>query len=291
MARCRTSIVSILNNDDNPSFAVPSALTVSRQHTQYHHPQHHQQFQPLLPPQHQQQLQQPVPDLAYRYPVYVDSQVDSPRLSRHPYDSASPAGTSLPTSPVLSDCSYDYIPGNPMSSYQHYGRQEHSYPPAFPPSQSRLPVAYPNDPPSPQSSLSGSKDLSASRGSRKNKYPCPYAVSHSCSATFTTSGHAARHGKKHTGEKSVHCPICNKAFTRKDNMKQHIRTHRTHSEEMSVPVEKEDDSGIWTRRPGPSSYDHDRPTGQPQTDRSSFHSVTGILSTTTQENHHGYRFK
>lgn len=61
---------------------------------------------------------------------------------------------------------------------------------------------------------------------KKNKYPCPYAQAHSCSATFTTSGHAARHGKKHTGEKGVHCPVCNKAFTRKDNMKQHERTHK-----------------------------------------------------------------
>ncbi|KAG9769940.1 hypothetical protein KCU88_g6752, partial [Aureobasidium melanogenum] len=64
---------------------------------------------------------------------------------------------------------------------------------------------------------------------KKNKYPCPYAQSHNCQATFTTSGHAARHGKKHTGEKGVHCPICNKAFTRKDNMKQHERTHKNSS--------------------------------------------------------------
>lgn len=61
---------------------------------------------------------------------------------------------------------------------------------------------------------------------KKNKYPCPYAASHHCTAAFTTSGHAARHGKKHTGEKGVHCPVCNKAFTRKDNMKQHERTHK-----------------------------------------------------------------
>ncbi|OAP60722.1 hypothetical protein AYL99_05724 [Fonsecaea erecta] len=61
---------------------------------------------------------------------------------------------------------------------------------------------------------------------KKNKYPCPFAQSHNCQATFTTSGHAARHGKKHTGEKGVHCPVCNKAFTRKDNMKQHERTHK-----------------------------------------------------------------
>ena len=64
---------------------------------------------------------------------------------------------------------------------------------------------------------------------KKNKYPCPYAQSHNCTSTFTTSGHAARHGKKHTGEKGVHCPVCNKAFTRKDNMKQHERTHKNNS--------------------------------------------------------------
>ena len=60
----------------------------------------------------------------------------------------------------------------------------------------------------------------------KKKYPCPHAAKYSCSDTFTTSGHAARHGKKHTGEKNIHCPTCNKAFTRKDNMKQHERTHK-----------------------------------------------------------------
>jgi len=74
---------------------------------------------------------------------------------------------------------------------------------------------------------------------KKNKYPCPYAASHSCLATFTTSGHAARHGKKHTGEKGVHCPICNKAFTRKDNMKQHERTHKG-----SVSGSNSDDSMV-----------------------------------------------
>lgn len=60
----------------------------------------------------------------------------------------------------------------------------------------------------------------------KKKYPCPHAARFSCADTFTTSGHAARHGKKHTGEKNIHCPTCHKAFTRKDNMKQHERTHK-----------------------------------------------------------------
>jgi len=60
---------------------------------------------------------------------------------------------------------------------------------------------------------------------KKNQYPCPVAKAYSCSEYFTTSGHAARHAKKHTGKKDAICPECKKAFTRKDNMEQHRRTH------------------------------------------------------------------
>jgi hypothetical protein len=61
---------------------------------------------------------------------------------------------------------------------------------------------------------------------KKNQYPCPLAKEYGCSHFFTTSGHAARHAKKHTGKKDAFCPECNKAFTRKDNMEQHRRTHQ-----------------------------------------------------------------
>ncbi|KAL8995663.1 MAG: hypothetical protein Q9169_004633 [Polycauliona sp. 2 TL-2023] len=71
-----------------------------------------------------------------------------------------------------------------------------------------------------------SNSPTAMSGPPNKKFPCPHATRFSCPDTFTTSGHAARHGKKHTGEKSVVCPTCNKAFTRKDNMKQHERTHK-----------------------------------------------------------------
>ncbi|KAI9844385.1 MAG: hypothetical protein M1837_005586 [Sclerophora amabilis] len=57
------------------------------------------------------------------------------------------------------------------------------------------------------------------------KYPCQFAKEYDCPETFTTSGHASRHGKKHTGEKNVKCPKCDKTFARKDNMKQHLKTH------------------------------------------------------------------
>jgi len=62
---------------------------------------------------------------------------------------------------------------------------------------------------------------------KKNSYPCPMAKQYACNDYFTTSGHAARHAKKHTGKKDAYCPECNKAFTRKDNMEQHRRTHQT----------------------------------------------------------------
>merc|ERR1712014_231984 len=62
---------------------------------------------------------------------------------------------------------------------------------------------------------------------KKNQYPCPMAKQFGCNDFFTTSGHAARHAKKHTGKKDAFCPECNKAFTRKDNMEQHRRTHQS----------------------------------------------------------------
>lgn len=62
---------------------------------------------------------------------------------------------------------------------------------------------------------------------KKNQYPCPLAKQIGCTDFFTTSGHAARHAKKHTGKKDAFCPECNKAFTRKDNMEQHRRTHQS----------------------------------------------------------------
>ncbi|KAI9297469.1 hypothetical protein K502DRAFT_279825, partial [Neoconidiobolus thromboides FSU 785] len=48
-----------------------------------------------------------------------------------------------------------------------------------------------------------------------------------CNATFTTSGHLARHDRIHTGEKNYKCllPSCEAKFSRQDNMMQHYRTH------------------------------------------------------------------
>ncbi|RLV92796.1 Transcriptional regulator NRG1 [Spathaspora sp. JA1] len=48
-----------------------------------------------------------------------------------------------------------------------------------------------------------------------------------CSRTFTTSGHLARHGRIHTGERKHVCPwpTCDTRFSRQDNCMQHYKTH------------------------------------------------------------------
>ena len=60
----------------------------------------------------------------------------------------------------------------------------------------------------------------------KKRHPCGLAAKTGCDKMFTTSGHAARHAKVHTGEKDTPCPECGKHFARVDNMKQHLKTHK-----------------------------------------------------------------
>lgn len=259
MASCRTSFVSILNNDDNPSFAVRSAPILSRHHSS-----------PSCPYQTEHQ-HPPAHDYRSNVNVYPDSPAVSPRMMRRPFDPVSEA-VQHPTSPGSSDSSHDYM-ANPHAAFypQQHSRQDfYAYPPTMLPSERRLSMPSPAEPPSPQTSLSGSRDSTQTRGSRKNKYPCPYAASHSCTATFTTSGHAARHGKKHTGEKSVHCPICNKAFTRKDNMKQHIRTHRTHSEDSQSGLVRDANAAYSP------SHGHNRSISQSRVDRNVYQNVPSL---------------
>ncbi|KAJ5383071.1 Zinc finger C2H2 [Penicillium concentricum] len=244
MSSCRTTIVSILNNDDNPSFAVRSAPRLSRSQSSYY--------------PHSEQL--PPPEPQHRPQASSESPATSPRGTRRHLEAVTEV---VPVSPGSSDGStYDYITSQP-SAYHPYARQDPRRDPY------RFPGRGPaRTPPETRSSTSetASSQTGATRGTgRKNKYPCPYAASHGCAATFTTSGHAARHGKKHTGEKSVHCPICNKAFTRKDNMKQHIRTHRTHSDDMRSTSEPEADARWAMARPDSAyaSASHQRNISQP----------------------------
>jgi hypothetical protein len=128
---------------------------------------------------------------------------------------------------------------DPISNYPPIPQQQHAgvnytYP-APPHSIAPQPSLYQQQPapPPPPSDIDSrppqpsSSSTSNSKGSsKKNSYPCPLAKQYNCQDYFTTSGHAARHAKKHTGKKDAFCPECNKAFTRKDNMEQHRRTHQ-----------------------------------------------------------------
>lgn len=91
---------------------------------------------------------------------------------------------------------------------------------------------------------------------KKNQYLCPLAAQFGCKDYFTTSGHAARHAKKHTGKKDAICPDCKKAFTRKDNMEQHRRTHATGGRQGRNAAKADDDGRVKkskaASRPKPS---------------------------------------
>ena len=165
-----------------------------------------------------------------------------PPLNNHNY----PA---MPQQHDVSSQPYYHLPAhrmNPeldMENIYSHGRN------ALQPLQTRLPYANsepplispptslptPSIPHSASSTPATSTPTSSTSKPVKKKYPCPHATRYSCHDTFTTSGHAARHGKKHTGEKNILCPTCHKAFTRKDNMKQHERTHKSTRHEASSP--------------------------------------------------------
>ena len=255
--RSREGIISILNDDDSPSFYVRRKEEA-------------QQYKSLERPTILRQPQ-------YAGRISSISSISSPPLLRFDSSSSSKSTASMNSSPSPSTPAYLLQDGMPMfhdlntlstllpfpTGITPFMEQQSLVTPGYLSrqlpdlSQKQMPILAPQYPIIPlshssassieQSSLpSLSSENSAATPSnpqlsppidpatnpaptKKNKYPCPYAASHNCDATFTTSGHAARHGKKHTGEKGVRCPTCDKAFTRKDNMKQHQRTHKVSS--------------------------------------------------------------
>lgn len=116
----------------------------------------------------------------------------------------------------------------PMQQPQQIQQQQQQQPPPLAPQQALIQQFRQSNSPASASepSRAAAQQGSSKAPTKKNQYPCPMAKQVGCSDFFTTSGHAARHAKKHTGKKDAFCPECNKAFTRKDNMEQHRRTHQ-----------------------------------------------------------------
>lgn len=181
------------------------------------------------------------PSLRSRTSSYTSSPIGSPatpQLVRS--NSTDSAGTMQTPSPITPEFNFDGLPhqslNSPVFTQNSFFPAQKDLVSAYPPlSQNTGPLPYPNNalqqgyfrppPPPPPESHNGA--ASANPRSKKNSYPCPVAKQYNCGDHFTTSGHAARHAKKHTGKKDAFCPECNKAFTRKDNMEQHRRTHQS----------------------------------------------------------------
>lgn len=186
------------SSSDSRSYATPSPLTPSSNHSFHDHFGHHHA-------QQQQHAQHP-----QQYYIYSQrsGKMDDLNGGLYPVPDASigmPAAYPMPAQ----------IPAQmqvmqPQPAQQLYRTS-----------------TSPSSEPSRVSTVSASSANNRGAAPKKNQYPCPLAKQFNCNDYFTTSGHAARHAKKHTGKKDAFCPECNKAFTRKDNMEQHRRTHQT----------------------------------------------------------------
>lgn len=68
----------------------------------------------------------------------------------------------------------------------------------------------------------------------KRKYVCK-----TCTRSFTTSGHLARHNRIHTGERKHCCPFegCDARFARQDNCMQHYKTHNNGKAKRNSSIE------------------------------------------------------
>ncbi|KAF1930981.1 uncharacterized protein M421DRAFT_418469 [Didymella exigua CBS 183.55] len=240
------------------------------------------------------------PSLRSRTSSYTSSPIGSPPTPRLIRSDSSDSATMNTPSPITPDFApFDSMsqgmpsPGFPQDHYfamqSAVMRQHNMHMNAMPHSDMKSDtftnyaphivnqVAYQAQPQvfySPQMSeqhISAPAPAPASVRPKKNSYPCPMAKQFGCSDYFTTSGHAARHAKKHTGKKDAFCPECNKAFTRKDNMEQHRRTHQ------SGRSAKCSDNGVKKAKPAAK-----RPRASPMqsSEQAQLHSVDPVLHIT-----------
>ena len=197
------------DSSDSRVFGTPSPLTPA-QHSFHHRQPSHDQL-------HQQQQQQ------YFLVHHRYGKMDDPAMTMYPPPDAS--NLAMPANPYAMPAQ---MPSHvappvqqPMPPMQQQPQQQQQQQQLYRASNS------PSSEPSRVSTVSAASNNNARPvAPKKNQYPCPLSKQFNCGDYFTTSGHAARHAKKHTGKKDAFCPECNKAFTRKDNMEQHRRTHQ-----------------------------------------------------------------
>jgi hypothetical protein len=184
------------DSSDSRTFGSPSPLTPA-----HHYSSHDRQ---------QQDRQQQYFIVQHRY-----GKMDDPAMSMYPPPDASnlamPSAYALPAQLPVQVAPPVQQPMQNMQPMQQQYRAS----------------ASPSSEPSRVSTVSAASNGARPAAPKKNQYPCPLSKQFNCADYFTTSGHAARHAKKHTGKKDAFCPECNKAFTRKDNMEQHRRTHQS----------------------------------------------------------------
>ncbi|KAF2661405.1 hypothetical protein K491DRAFT_452714 [Lophiostoma macrostomum CBS 122681] len=182
------------------------------------------------------------PSLPSRTSSYTSSPIGSPLTPQLVRSNSSDSTAMQTPSPITPEFNFEGLPASQslasptfsQASFFPPQKELHAAYPPVPQNMGALPyhpangaqAAYfrPQQQPAEDRSASAA---SANPRSKKNSYPCPMAKQFNCNDYFTTSGHAARHAKKHTGKKDAYCPECNKAFTRKDNMEQHRRTHQS----------------------------------------------------------------
>lgn len=207
------------------------------------------------------------PSLRSRTSSYTSSPIGSPPVPQLVRSISSDSNMQTP-SPITPDFNFDALSqsmDSPVFSHQNgffqaHTKEHHSAYPPVPQPSGALPyhAANPAQPTyfaqqqMPEQGPGASASGAANARPKKNSYPCPMAKQYNCHDYFTTSGHAARHAKKHTGKKDAFCPECNKAFTRKDNMEQHRRTHQS-----GRNAAKSTDSGVkkvktQAKRPKPA---------------------------------------
>lgn len=229
------------DSSDSRVFGTPSPLTPAQHsfhehhHAQHQHQhQHHHKHHPAQPHHaaHSQQGAQQYLLVQPRYP-----KMDDPAMSMYPPPDAS--NLAMPSA---------YAMSAPMPAQVA--------PPVQQPMQSVPQQLYrasnsPSSEPSRVSTVSAASNGARPAAPKKNQYPCPLAKQFNCGDYFTTSGHAARHAKKHTGKKDAFCPECNKAFTRKDNMEQHRRTHQNGRGASRTSGSSDDSKVKKTTKPAP----------------------------------------